>query len=39
MSFLGPKVWNNLSSNIKTAATKASLMHSFKKEILKKLQY
>ena len=24
MSFLGPKVWNNLSSNIRTAATKAS---------------
>ena len=27
MSFLGPKIWNMLSSNIKTAASTASLMH------------
>ena len=38
MSFLGPKIPNKLSSNIKTAATAASLMHHLKKEIFGKLQ-
>ena len=31
MSFLGPKTWNMLSSNIKAAATIASFTHSLKK--------
>ena len=38
MSFLGAKIWNKLSSRIKTAATRAFCMHSLKKEILWKLQ-
>ena len=38
MSFLGAKIWNILSSNIKVAPTTASFTHSPKKEILKKLQ-
>ena len=38
MSFLGPKVRNKVSSNIKTAATIASFTHPLKKEILSKLQ-
>ena len=38
MSFLGPKVWNKVNSNIKTAATTSSFTHRFKKEILSKLQ-
>ena len=38
MSFLEPKIWNKLSSNIKTAATTASFTHRLKKEILTKLQ-
>ena len=29
--FFGPNTWNKLSSNIKTAANKASFMHSLKK--------
>ena len=37
MSFLGPKIWNKLSSNIKTAATTSSFTHHLKKEILSKL--
>ena len=36
MSFLGAKIWNMLSSNIKAAATTASFTHSLKKEILEK---
>ena len=31
MSFLGPKIWSNLSSNIKAAPTAASFRHSLKK--------
>ena len=38
MSFLGPKIWNKVSSNIKTAATTSSFTHRLKKEILSKLQ-
>ena len=38
ISFLGPKISNILSSNIKAAATTASFTHSLKKEILEKLQ-
>ena len=38
MSFLGPKIWKKLSSNIETAATTASFKHRLKKEILSKLQ-
>ena len=38
MSFLGPKIWNKLHSNIKAAATTAFFMHRFKKEILSKLK-
>ena len=38
MSFHGPKIWNKLSSNIKTAATTASFMHCLKKETLIKFQ-
>ena len=38
MSFLGPKIWNKVSSNIKTAATTSSFTHGLKKEILSKLQ-
>ena len=38
MSFLGPKIWNKVSSNIKTAATTSSFTHCLKKEILSKLQ-
>ena len=37
MPFLGPKIWNKLSSNLKTAATTASFMHSLKKKILGKI--
>ena len=38
MSFLGPKIWNKVSSNIKTAGTTSSFTHGLKKEILSKLQ-
>ena len=38
MPFLGPKIWNKVSSNIKTAATTSSFTHRLKKEILSKLQ-
>ena len=38
MPFLGPKIGNMLSSNIKLAATTASFTHHLKKEILIKLQ-
>ena len=38
MSFLEPKIWNKVSSNIKTAATTSSFTHRLKKEILSKLQ-
>ena len=38
MSFLGPKIWNKVSSNIKTAATTSSFMHHLKKEIFSELQ-
>ena len=31
MSFLGPKIWNMLSSNIKAAATTVPFTHSLKK--------
>ena len=37
ISFLGLMIWNNLRSNIKTAATTASFTHRMKKEILTKL--
>ena len=37
MSFLGPKIWNKFSSEIKTAATAASFIYPLKKEILGKL--
>ena len=37
MSFLGPKIWNKSSSNIKTAATATSFTHDLKNEILDKL--
>ena len=37
-SFLGPKIWNKIRSNIKTAATISSFTHRLKKEILSKLQ-
>ena len=33
MSFLGPKIWSNLSSNIKAAPTAASFRHSLKKNL------
>ena len=38
MTFLGPKIWNKVSSNIKTASTTSSFMHRLKAEILSKLQ-
>ena len=38
MSLLGPKIWNKVSSNIKTAATNSSFTYSLKKGILSKLQ-
>ena len=38
MSFLRPKIWNKVSSNIRTAATTTSSTHRLKKEILSKLQ-
>ena len=37
ISFLGPNIWNKLSSNTKTVANTASFMHSLKKN-LEKLQ-
>ena len=37
-SFLGPKIWNKVSSNIKTAATTSSFTQRLKKEILDKFQ-
>ena len=37
MSFLGPKIWNKFSSEIKTAASAASFTYPLKKEILGKL--
>ena len=36
MSFLGPKIWNKISSNIKTAPTTSFFTHRLKKEILSK---
>ena len=36
MLFLGPKIWNKVSSNIKTAATTSSFTHRLKKEIVSK---
>ena len=38
MSVLGQKIWNKISSNIKTAATTFFFTHRLKKEILGKLQ-
>ena len=38
MSFLGPKIWNMLNSNIKAAANTASFTCSLKKEIIEKVQ-
>ena len=38
MSFLGAKIRNKLSANIKTAATTNSFMHHLKKDFLSKLQ-
>ena len=38
ISFLDPKIWNMLNSNIKAAATTASFTHSLKREVLEKLQ-
>ena len=38
MSFLGPKIWNKVSLNIKTVATTSSFTHLLKKGILSKLQ-
>ena len=38
MPFLGPKIWNKISSNIKTAATTSFFMYRLKKKILSKLQ-
>ena len=38
MSFLRPKIWKKLSSNISTATTTAPFTHRLKKEILSKLQ-
>ena len=38
ISFLGQKIWNNLDSNIKTAATTVSFTHRLKKETPGKLQ-
>ena len=37
-SFLGLKIWNKLSLNIKTAATTACFSYDLKKEILEKLK-
>ena len=36
-SFLGPKIWNKLSSNIKRTATIVSSKYPLKKEISSKL--
>ena len=38
MSFLGPEIWNKVSSNIKTGVTTSPFIHCLKKEILSKLQ-
>ena len=38
MSFFGSKIWNKVSSNIKTVATTSSFTHRLKKEVLSKLQ-
>ena len=38
MLLLGAKIWNKLSSNIKTAATTVSFTHRLKKDFLGKLQ-
>ena len=38
MSFIGSKIWNKVSSNIKTVATTSSFTHRLKKEVLSKLQ-
>ena len=38
MSFLGRKIRNKVSVNIKTAATTSPFTHHLKKEILSKLQ-
>ena len=37
-SFLGPKIWKKIRSNVKTAATISYFTHRLKKEILSKLQ-
>ena len=38
MSFFGSKIWNKVSSNIKTVATTSSFTRRLKKEVLSKLQ-
>ena len=38
MSFLGLKIWNKISSKIKTTATRSFFTHRLKKEILSKLR-
>ena len=38
MSFLEPKIWNKVTSNIKTVTTTSSFTHHLKKELLSKLQ-
>ena len=34
MLFLGPKIWNKVNSNIKTAESTSSFTHRLKKEIV-----
>ena len=38
MPFLGPKIWNKVSSNIKTAETPSNFTQPLKKENFSKLQ-
>ena len=38
MSFLGPKIWNKISLNIKTTAITSFFTHRLRKETLSKLQ-
>ena len=38
MSLFGPKIWNKVTLNIKTAATTSAFTRSLKKEVLSKLQ-
>ena len=39
ISFIGPSIWNKLSSDLKMLNTTTSFSHNYKKLVLKNLEY